>query len=88
MKSRGVVLQYDLEPFNNEDWIQIHLGMKRIPKRYDALADRLDETQLIETLKNIKKNNFIISEKIPPLNKYITGLIKYLRKQNDKVQSK
>jgi tryptophan halogenase len=87
-KSRGIVLQYDLEPFNNEDWIQIHLGMKRIPKRYDALADRLDENQLIETLKNIKKNNFIISEKIPPLNKYITGLIKYLRKQNDKVQSK
>ena len=29
-ESRGVILQYDLEPFNNEDWTQIHLGMGRI----------------------------------------------------------
>ena len=54
-ESRGVILQYDLEPFNNEDWTQIHLGMGRIPDRYDPLADKVEETQLIETLKNIKK---------------------------------
>ena len=29
-ESRGVILQYDLEPFNNEDWTQIHLGMGRM----------------------------------------------------------
>jgi tryptophan halogenase len=84
-ESRGVILQYDLEPFNNEDWTQIHLGMGRIPDRYDPLADKVEETQLIETLKNIKLGNKLTSDKMPPLNKYMTGLIKYLRDQNEKI---
>jgi hypothetical protein len=59
--------------------------MGRIPDRYDPLADKVEETQLIETLKNIKLGNKLTSDKMPPLNKYMTGLIKYLRDQNEKI---
>jgi tryptophan halogenase len=84
-ESRGVILQYDLEPFNNEDWTQIHLGMGRAPDRYDPLADKIEENQLIEILKNIKLANNITASKMPPLKKYMTGLIKYLRNKNEKI---
>lgn len=84
-KSRGVILQYDLEPFNNEDWTQIHLGMGRVPDRYDPLADKIEENQLIGILENIKLANNITISKMPPLKKYMTGLIKYLRNKNEKI---
>jgi hypothetical protein len=59
--------------------------MGRVPDRYDPLADKIEENQLIGILENIKLANNITISKMPPLKKYMTGLIKYLRNKNEKI---
>ena len=44
-ESRGVLVAFDLEPFNTEDWTILHHGMGRRPARYDRMADRIPEAE-------------------------------------------
>ena len=81
-ESRGICVQYDLEPFVELDWLQLHYGMGRQPARYDPLADRLNEKQLIQTLQNMRLANEALAAKMPPHQRYMSGLLNYLRKKN------
>lgn len=78
-KSRGILVQYDLEPFAAEDWAMLHCGMRRRPERYDPLADRLTNAQVENMLANFKSANKAMALKMPPHDVYMSGLLKYLK---------
>ncbi len=82
-QSRGAVVQYDLEPFGKEDWVQLHIGMGRIPRRYDPLAEKMPEERLLQTLENIKTANESMASKLPSHHIYLTKLLQYFRKKHD-----
>ena len=82
-QSRGILVQYDLEPFSTEDWTQQHFGMVRMPQRYDPLADRANEHQILQTLEQMRKANENLAKKMPPQDIYIQKLLEYFRKKND-----
>ncbi|MEP3653796.1 MAG: tryptophan 7-halogenase [Litorimonas sp.] len=78
-KSRGVLVQFDYEPFSEQDWTVLHLGMGRDPVRYDPLADHIPKDQLKNKLEQMNKAIKIMAEKMPPHHVYMTGLLKYLK---------
>ena len=82
-QSRGNVVQYDFEPFCKEDWIQQHYGMGRLPRRYDPLANRAVQQQLVETLLQMRAANETLASKLPPHHIYMKKLLEYFRKKND-----
>lgn len=81
-ESRGITVQYDLEPFDSLDWLQLHTGLGRRPQRYDPLANRVAERDLIGTLQQMRSANETMASKMPPHHIYMTGLLKYLRKKH------
>ena len=80
--SRGTSVQYDLEPFFKEDWIQQHFGMGRTPRRYDSLADRANEQQIMQTFSQLRMANEALAMKMPPYHIYMKKLLEYFRKKN------
>jgi len=81
-KSRGVLVQYDYEPFTEQDWTILHLGMARYPERYDPLADHIPEDQLKNRLTQMRKAIEMMATKMPPHQVYMTGLLKYLKEKH------
>jgi len=81
-QNRGTIVQYDLEPFGKEDWIQQHFGMGRLPQRYDPLADRANETQIVQTFEQIRAANKALAQKMPPHHIYMKKLLEYFRKKH------
>jgi|GEM_PF-688410 len=79
---RGVLAKYDLEPFNDEDWIILHWGMNRIPQRYDKLADQLDAQSTGIKLANMKNGIAHLASQIPPHHLYIEKFLQYIREQH------
>lgn len=80
--SRGAIVSYDLEPFGKEDWIQLHFGMGREPRRYDPLANRANKEQILRTFQQIREANKRLVTKIPPQHVYMKKLVEYLRKNH------
>lgn len=81
-ENRGITVQYDLEPFDSVDWLQLHTGLGRRPQRFDPLANRMDERELIETLQQMRGAIETMASKMPPHHVYMAGLLKYLRKKH------
>lgn len=81
-KSRGVLVQYDYEPFDDRDWTMLHLGMGRYPTRYDPLADHIPEDQLKNRLTQMRSAIEVMAKKMPPHQIYMTGLLKYLKEKH------
>jgi len=81
-KSRGILVQYDYEPFNDRDWTLLHLGMGRYPARYDPLANHIPADQLISSLKQMRAAIETMAKKMPPHHIYMTGLFKYLKEKH------
>ena len=80
--SRGTIVQYDLEPFGKEDWVQQHFGMGRLPRRYDPLADKAQEVQILQTFHKMREANKALVTKLPPQHIYMKKLLEYLRKNH------
>ena len=80
-QSRGANVQYDLEPFGLEDWTQQHFGLGRLPSRYDPLADRADEHQIIQRLQQMRTAHLKLTQKMPPHHIYMKKLLEYFRKK-------
>ena len=78
-ESRGILVEYDYEPFSEQDWTLLHIGMGRNPKRYDPLTDRLGQQQINAMLDNMRRANTQMGEKMPPHDKYMSGLVKFLK---------
>lgn len=81
-KNRGILVEYDYEPFNAQDWVMMHLGMKRTPKRYDRLVNSIPEDQMDQKLQQMKKAIAVMAEKMPPHHIYMSGLLKYLKEKH------
>lgn len=81
-KSRGVLVQYDYEPFTERDWTVLYFGLGFYPDRYDPLADHIPDSQLKHRLAQMRTAIEIMVKKMPPHHIYMTGLLKYLKEKN------
>jgi tryptophan halogenase len=80
-ESRGILVAYDHEPFNAEDWTILHFGMGRQPARYDRLADRLPGPEVLRHLANMRRNIEELARSLPPHREYVAGMIRHLEQQ-------
>jgi tryptophan 7-halogenase len=78
-ESRGLLVSYDLEPFNLEDWTILHCGMGRRPARYDPLADQASEASLRQHLESLRSGIEKLVNAMPSHAAYMNGLIAYLK---------
>lgn len=81
-KSRGILVRYDHEPFNAQDWVMLHFGLGHIPKRYDILAERIPLERLEKQLEQMRMAIANMAKKLPPHNIYMSKLLNYLKEQN------
>ena len=78
-ESRGVLVQYDLEPFHAEDWMVMHYGMGRVPRRNDISADRAPPERVAAYLEGLMRQIDMAAAGLPPHADYMTQLAGYLR---------
>lgn len=80
-KNRGVLVSYDLEPFNEEDWTQNHLGMGRKPRQYDRQLETVPVHQAEQSLAQMQAGIEHMVTKMPPHALYLTRFKDYLMRQ-------
>lgn len=78
---RGYLLDYDLEPFNTQDWLILHYGMARIPTWFDITAEQIPLAKIEIELITLKAEIARLVEKMPPHGSYIEKLKAYLVKK-------
>ena len=80
--SRGLVVQYDYEPFNTEDWAILHYGMGRRPRRGDVRLQAMDGSErILDTMSSAISS---LVSRMPPHHQYLMKFKEYLeKKQND-----
>lgn len=78
---RGIVPRFDLEPFNNEDWIILLEGLGKTPQDYDRQADRLPEAETHNQLRQMKATIDNLVPRMPPHHIYVAKLKQYLEKK-------
>lgn len=76
--SRGVLVSYDLEPFTPEDWLILHYGMGRRPKRHDRLADAPPDDQVRAYLSDLRTRIEAATRSLPDHHSYMVNLKRYL----------
>lgn len=79
---RGLLVNYDLEPFNDEDWIILHHGIGRTPRKRDAVAKLSDVNNISRDLKNKAKVIQNLVAKMPPHHIYLTKFLSYLERNH------
>ena len=77
---RGLLVNFDLEPFNEQDWLIMHLGMGRYPKHYDRLAEQISKTDVKSSLNKMKSTIEAVVSKMPPHAIYMEKLSQYLKR--------
>ena len=80
-ESRGVLVAFDLEPFNAEDWTILHHGMGRRPARYDRVADRVPEAEVRPMLAAMTRDIENLVKTMPNHHDYMTNLVRYLKQK-------
>jgi tryptophan halogenase len=79
---RGLMVAYDFEPFNTEDWIILHFGMQRFPRRLDSLCDNIDNSNVKQHLLDTKNAIAGMVPKMPPCSLYTQKFLNYLKRQS------
>ncbi|MFT6907338.1 MAG: tryptophan halogenase [Oleiphilaceae bacterium] len=79
---RGLMVSFDFEPYNTEDWIILHFGMQRFPRRLDSLCDNIDNTNVKQHLVQTKNAIAAIVPKMPPCSLYTQKFLNYLKRQS------
>jgi len=79
---RGLLVSYDLEPFNDEDWTILHHGIGRTPRRRDAVAKLSNVDKIDRDLKNKAKAIQTIVAKMPPHHIYLAKFLNYLERNH------
>lgn len=77
-EDRGMLVSYDLEPFNQEDWTILHYGMGRRPARHDRTADRAPPARVQQFLSNLRREIEKLVETLPSHATYMAELKQYL----------
>lgn len=78
--SRGYLVNYDLEPFNEQDWTILHFGMGRRAKRHDVYIDHLDDSVIRKNLMMLRQSIESLVQKVPPHGTYMTKMQQYLER--------
>lgn len=80
-ENRGVLVRYDLEPFNDEDWTILHAGLGRIPRQYDLQTDSIPRQESVAQLDALQRSIAAMVPKVPPHHLYVTNMKRYFEKQ-------
>ena len=80
--NRGLLVSYDREPFNNEDWTILHHGMGRTPKKPDLFAALSDTAKIGQDLENMSNSIQAIVAKMPPHHIYRAKFLNYLERNH------
>ena len=80
-ESRGLLVAYDLEPFNIEDWTILHHGMGRRPARHDRMADRVPEAEARPMVEQMPRDIENIVKTMPKHHDYMVNLVRYLKQK-------
>ncbi|MEO1660436.1 MAG: tryptophan 7-halogenase [Pseudomonadota bacterium] len=80
-ESRGVLVKYDLEPFNDEDWAILFLGLGILPSRYDQQADVLTREETAQHLETMRRTVSNVVPRMPPHHVYVANMKRYFEKQ-------
>ena len=78
---RGLLVHYDLEPFNDEDWTILHHGIGRQPQKNDVFAALSNVEKIGPQLKNKAKSIQDIVVKMPPHHTYVANYLNYLERK-------
>ena len=78
---RGILASFDLEPFNEQDWTILLMGMGQTPQTYDRLAEQVSETQMAVKLAQMRDIIQQLVAKMPPHAQYMDKLKRYLNTQ-------
>jgi len=79
--SRAYLTKFDLEPFNDEDWTILHLGMRRNSQRHIDYTDSLPDNIISKRLDELEKSIQFLSRKVPPHDMYVENFKRYLEKK-------
>lgn len=80
-ENRGLLVKYDLEPFNDDDWTILHNGLGRCPARYDLQAERASKSEIEEQLQGMKQTIEHLVGRMPPHHLYVANMRRYLEKK-------
>jgi len=81
-ESRGFLTNYDLDPFNEQDWAIQHFGIGRRAQRYDIFIDKLSDGVVQQNLAHMRQTIKNMAVKVPPQERYLSKFIQYLEKKN------
>jgi len=81
-ESRALISMFDLEPFNEQDWLILHFGMQRQAARYNRFAERFSSDQLMAWIEAQERDINVIVKKMPPPDRYIARMLDYLRSRS------
>lgn len=81
-QSRGVLVAFDLEPFNPEDWTIQHFGLGRWPRRHDRVADKPSDREVQQALAARRHDIEKLVKSMPSHHRYVVQLAQHLRQRN------
>jgi tryptophan 7-halogenase len=79
--SRGLLVAFDLEPFNAEDWTIQHFGMGRRATRYDRIADQQPSAEVRASLESMSRDIEKLVTTLPAHGDYMANLVRYLKQK-------
>jgi tryptophan halogenase len=80
--SRGLLVAFDLEPLNAEDWTIQHFGMGRRPTRYDRIADQQPMADVRASLDNMARDIEKLVTTMPAHGDYMANLVRHLKQKS------
>ncbi|BBO29613.1 tryptophan halogenase [Alteromonas sp. I4] len=80
---RGILVNYDLEPFNEQDWLILHSGMQRRPQTYDIVADQVPPAEMANQLNGMGNVIQQVVSQMPPHAIYLEKLMAYLSQKRN-----
>ena len=80
-ESRGLLVKYDLEPFNDEDWTMLNFGLGRHPRRHDLQAEAVSKAEIEQQISNLRQAVAQIVSRMPPHHLYVANMKRYFEKQ-------
>ncbi|MFN3211761.1 MAG: tryptophan 7-halogenase [Henriciella sp.] len=79
---RGGLVRYDLEPFDDADWLILHNGMGRKPSQYDRQANGTPQDVMNKQFAGLQNSIQQVVSRMPSHHDYVLNLKRYLAKQS------
>lgn len=80
-ESRGHLVAYDNEPFDDVDWAILHDGIGRQPRRRDPLAAMAEPAIVDRKMSELRNNIQAVTAKMPPHPIYMNKFLSYLARK-------